>query len=271
MKKLLRVWRLIAAAALMALALTAGAAAAEFPCGDGVTASLEGGVLTLRGVGMVTDGWGWAAQKESITALVVEQGVTVLGDELFMDCTALESVALPESLQAVGCSAFENCTALAAVELPEGVTSVAQRAFYGCTALRSIRFPSTLRSLEKEVLAGCGLEQLILPEKAAYIDEGALRDCKALKDVAIPVKVRLIGKDAFAGCDQLATVSFNGGRGKWDGIKVDKGNEALTQAEVYCYGGVSRNFAAIAALVIGMGMMYFGISRRRKAREELGS
>lgn len=82
-----------------ALWITPAAAAQSGRCGEGVEWSLDGGVLRISGHGAMTnytdeDLPPWHESAGSITAAVVEQGVTTVGNLAFFGCSALGSVTL---------------------------------------------------------------------------------------------------------------------------------------------------------------------------------
>lgn len=88
-------------------------------CGDYVSWALgNDGTLVISGSGAMDDYSNtdetrmspWENLKTEITVLVIENGVTRIGDAAFGNCTGLRKVYLPESLTEVGESAFENST-----------------------------------------------------------------------------------------------------------------------------------------------------------------
>ena len=90
--------------------------------------------LHISGRGAIPDYWGdttktpnWPAWHEycaSVTTLVIEEGVSSIGDRAFMNCEKLDTVMLPTSLIEIGASAFENCASLQEINIPETVTSI---------------------------------------------------------------------------------------------------------------------------------------------------
>ena len=62
-------------------------------------------------------------------------GYTKVRGNLFVDCTNLAHVSLPESLTSIGEYAFSGCSSLALTSLPEGLMSIERGAFGGCTSL----------------------------------------------------------------------------------------------------------------------------------------
>lgn len=88
-------------------------------CGADLTWTLdENGTLTISGTGDMDDynSWGnpapWNDWKQQINAVVIEEGVTSIGDYTFSDHKKLTNVTLPESLTSIGDSAFWCCDGL---------------------------------------------------------------------------------------------------------------------------------------------------------------
>ncbi len=104
---------------------------------------------------------GWFRDRESIRSVVICDGVTDIGENLFYRCTALEEVDFPETVTTIRSSAFEKCTALVTIEIPYGVEDVQGYAFENCTALKAVMFPSSLTHIGIRAFQYCGaLERL---------------------------------------------------------------------------------------------------------------
>ena len=93
-------------------------------CGDEVSWTLNGGTLTITGTGAMWDytfsDHSMFYEREDISAVVIESGVTHIGAYLFHGCHGIESVSIPDSVSSVGSSAFIYCTHLNNVVIPEG-------------------------------------------------------------------------------------------------------------------------------------------------------
>lgn len=99
----------------LVLVPTAALAAEETSgtCGDNVTWSLQNGVLTISGTGQMENFYNsdaWHDQRDTITSLVISEGVTSIGDFAFSGCTALTNVTIPDSVAGIGSWAFNGCT-----------------------------------------------------------------------------------------------------------------------------------------------------------------
>ncbi len=68
-------------------------------CGDNATWSYEGTTLTISGTGAIADyEYGeapWIDYAEEITSLVIEKGITSIGNNAFAGCEKLNSVQYP--------------------------------------------------------------------------------------------------------------------------------------------------------------------------------
>lgn len=73
----------------------------------------------------------------TLKSVTIPSTVTEIGAKAFLNCSALETVALSSGLTTIGDMAFGN-TALQAVEIPETVTSIGKTAFGGKTPLRTV-------------------------------------------------------------------------------------------------------------------------------------
>ena len=214
-------------------------------CGDNLTWVLGyDGVLTISGSGEMGDYSGeyrngeyrtttpWSGYREQVTAVVVESGVTSIGQYAFSGCSSLTSVtipagvtsigysafsdcsnlttaAIPESITSIGASAFSGCSSLTSVTIPEGMTSIGERTFSGCSSLTSVTIPESLTSIGTYVFSGCtSLTGVTIPESVTEIASGTFQSCTSLKSIIIPASVTSIGTDAFSGCSSLTSVTI---------------------------------------------------------------
>lgn len=184
-------------------------------CGNGLTWSVDGGVLTVSGSGVMEDYLSgedipWLTYADSITSVVIEEGVTAIGNKAFFGCTALKELTLPEGLQSIGDEAFLECRSLTSISFPSSLTEIGGGAFQGCRGLTEVNFSEGLQAVNEWTFAVCeGLTAVDLPESLTCIGEYAFYS-SGLETVNIPAGVTAIGKEAFGCCEKLESMELDG-------------------------------------------------------------
>ena len=205
---------------LFAALMSVGMWAVPATCGDGLTWSYSSNTLTIsydgQGTGVMDDydevnsyaNYPWLAFKDDITTVVIEEGVTTIGEMACDQMTNLESVSLPSTLLSIKDAAFEYCAKLQSITLPSGLTSIGLYAFYGCEALTSINIPSGVTDLPEMSLYGCyALQTVTLPEGLLTIGKMAFMYSDLLS-ITLPSTLTSIGQEAFRGSDKLANITM---------------------------------------------------------------
>lgn len=110
----------------------------------------DDGTLTISGTDMPNysspDYAPWYSQCNKIKKIVIEYGVTNIGDRAFSGCTSLTSITIPESVTSIGQGAFCNCWALTSITIPNSVTSIRDDTFSRCGSLSSVTIPYSVNS-----------------------------------------------------------------------------------------------------------------------------
>ena len=147
---------LILAACAVMSPITAGAKAVTIP-GDGLTYSFNEstGVFTVSGNGDMYDfrdsnilnnkQTPWSGIKDKIKTVVIEEGVTGIGEYSFFNCKNLTTVKLASTVKSIRGSgqtgglnssstglsygAFRDCTSLTTINFPEGLEEIGTAAF----------------------------------------------------------------------------------------------------------------------------------------------
>ena len=81
--------------------------------------------------------------------------VTIIGEDAFRGCTALEQVEIPQGVKVIGCGAFAQCSSLGRVSLPEGLVKIGDNAFASCRSLTSLRIPQSVRRIGRTAFQHC--------------------------------------------------------------------------------------------------------------------
>jgi len=135
-------------------------------CGTNVTWYLTcDGVLTISGTGMMANygtstSMPWYAHRNDIKSVVINPGVTNVGQYAFYNCINLTSVSIPSSVTTIGGSAFYGCSSLPSITIPSSVQTIGQYAFRNCTSLTSVTIPSGVTSIGSYAFYNTGLTDI---------------------------------------------------------------------------------------------------------------
>jgi len=147
----------------------------KWECGaysaSSMVATLKKNKLTISGSGKMKnyeDSAPWC--KESITHIIIEEGVMDIGQNAFNGCIGVKSVEISNTVYNIGKSAFNNCTSLTSIFLPESIKKIDDYVFYKCTSLEKVNIPCKTESLGKCVFSHCfALKSLTIPENVRSI------------------------------------------------------------------------------------------------------
>ena len=97
-------------------------------CGERLTWALVDGTLTISGTGAMDNynyhSMPWYSKRDQIHTVVIEEGVTSIGNHAFYSCENVESITIPEGVTNIGDYALESCSSLAYIILPSSIRSI---------------------------------------------------------------------------------------------------------------------------------------------------
>ena len=257
----------------MALTLLPGTAWASDPpetsgtLGDNLTWDFDkdSGTLTVNGTGDMPD-FAWViygkededlmqawqfivyyatyiSEEYSIKHIVIQDGITSIGENMFAYIANLETVSIPDSVTVISQNAF-YASGMPTITIPNSVHSIGQSAFWNCWNLESIVIPNSVTTLGRGAFESCdNLKSVILSDGLTYIDKDAFSVCPLLTEINIPSGVTSIGERAFAWdrgitsiiipdsvvsigseafreCDNLKDVYYTGSAEQWEKIEI---------------------------------------------------
>ena len=145
----------------------------------------------------------------SLTSITLPDSVTSIGDCAFVFCVGLSSITLPDSVTSIGDSAFKNCSSLTSITIPDRVTSIEPYAFDNCSSLTSITIPNSITSIGASAFYNCrSLTSITIPDRVTSIESRAFTGCSSLTSITIPDSVTSIGYATFAGCSSLTSITI---------------------------------------------------------------
>jgi len=113
-------------AAMMTVVFKANAEVINYVCGENCTATLdEKGVLRVSGTGVMDDysvanrADGPFYQNMNIKTVIIEDGITRVGENIFSTCGNLKKIELADSVQVVGEYAFDNISNIQSVTMSD--------------------------------------------------------------------------------------------------------------------------------------------------------
>ena len=162
--------------------------------------------------------------------------VRALPDELFSSspysgCDSLTEVILGEGVETIGNAAFRACKALRTVRLPRGLLAIGRSAFEGCALPDGVELPASLVSIGARAFSNTALGQIVLPDSVTEVGTGAFSGCKTLKEIVVPAS---LGKDCawLRNTASIERIFFKGTREDWSGFPAGEGYPTAT---VYYY------------------------------------
>ena len=191
---------------------------------DGFFANLKGSV-DENGKPIAVPAERWA----DLTEVVIEDGVTEIGKDVFQGCVGLTKVTIPASVKKIGTWSFYMCKGLKNVDIPanmeigdssfrqsglEQVTvsggSVGNYAFHRIDNLKKISI--NCETIGEEAFSGCDyLTDITLGENVKTLGDKAFYTCDALERVEIPSTVTDIGEKTFYSCPALKEAIIRAG------------------------------------------------------------
>ena len=159
---------------------------------------------------------------ETLTHVVIPEGMTVIGDSAFSRCSKLVSAEIPSTVQTLNRALFEGCFRLTSVNLPEGITSIPDSLFSGCSSLKSITIPSTVTNLHGWAFKKClRLTEITIPEGVTEIGNGAFEGCRDLATLYLPTTLTTLSGTTFKDCGSLKDVHYSGNIAQWCSVRID--------------------------------------------------
>ncbi len=144
---------------------------------------------------------------EKIKYKNTEYEVTIIGDFAFDLGANLKTVKLPNSIKKIGISSF-NCSGINSIELPSSIEFIDGFAFGNCKNLKAISIPEKVTEIPDDFAFGCvGLTEIVIPENVTRIGMLAFYGCNNLKKITIGPNVKTISISAFGNCPNIEEVT----------------------------------------------------------------
>jgi hypothetical protein len=147
--------------------------------------------------------------KDSITDVIIEYGVTSIGKKAFNDFINLTSVIIPNSVNRIGDEAFAGCSTMTSITIPNSVRYIGLAAF-AFSGFTSMTIPDSVTSINSCMFIGCKkMTSVTLHSRVGTIHDFAFAGCTGLTSITIPNSVYSIFAYAFDDCVNLTSIIIN--------------------------------------------------------------
>jgi len=150
----------------------------------------------------------WFLGDDTITEVVIPEGVETIGSYAFANLTKLEKVTLPSTLVRIEFGAFMGCTSLKTVKGIENVKFINRSAFEGCR-LSELKLDNVVAIADRAFAGNAKLTKLTLGKGLQSIGAYAFSGDAALSTVTVNSPTVKLGAYAFDRCESLAAISIN--------------------------------------------------------------
>ena len=243
------------------------------------------GVLDIYGSGQMSNMTVYGGRPWSdldVKTVLIEEGVTSIGNYRFRYCNGLEEVNIPSTVTEIGPGNFFNCPALKDIviapnnqsylfedgvlfnkdktellkclnnksgdyQVPSTVKKIWSYAFQKCNSLTSVTIPNSVTTVENGTFSSCeSLASVTLPTSLTYIPGWMFSGCFQLDNVVVLGQITSVGEGAFNRCNNLTKVLYNGSEAEWNAVQIDSDNNELTAAAKHFNGLYIENNQLIA-------------------------
>lgn len=167
--------------------------------------------------GVTTIGQEAFVNFKNLTSVTLSNTVTVVDEFAFSGCSQLSTIMIPESTTQIGLASFEYCAGLKSVMLPKNIGYISCYAFFECTSLSDIFYSGTGNDWSEvyideynDPLTSASIHYItsadfILPFSLSVISDSAFAG-GAFSYVRLSENTATVEKNAFANCPNLKYV-----------------------------------------------------------------
>lgn len=163
-------------------------------------------------------------ENTTLKEVILPEGLISIEEAAFANCTALEKLNVPSTVNTLGRWILEN-TKVTSFTIPQGVTEIPASCFYG-SAITTISIPTSVKTIGNWAFQDAKLTEVVIPSSVTSIGKWAfgcendnptlqsviieaniteIPECcfylqTKLTSLSLPEGITAIGNDAFCGC-----------------------------------------------------------------------
>lgn len=153
---------------------------------EAIEVDSENPLLTTDGKALYSfDGSILVALAVPVERYSVQAGCRAIAKKAFSHFSCLETVGLPDSIEAIGDFSFSK-TSVKTFEAPKSLRSIGEKAFFNCSKLSSVRLNEGLVDVQNNAFSGTAIKELRLPASVERLGN----------PLAADVGLSYVGRDA---------------------------------------------------------------------------
>ena len=158
------------------------------------------GVLTISGKGDIKgklEDIPWLDYREAIKSVVLQNGVTGIGNYAFVHCRSMESIAIPMSVTSIEDWTFDICPGLISIEVAADNPCFSSQdgVLFNKDRTELLRYPMNKPDVAYNI-----------PDGVKHIGKTAFQRSHGLVSITISKDVKDMAVDLFNGCRGLASI-----------------------------------------------------------------
>ena len=154
----------------------------------------------------------WFIGDDTITKVIIPEGIETIGSFAFANLTALKEVVIPSTVTTIDYGAFYGCKNLTKVTGIENVKFINQSAFQDCALDGTLNLKNAIAIGDYAFwnsYRGNAFTSLTLSENCKSVGAYAFANNRSLATLNIESDFLKLGKYAFSGCGELTSASVN--------------------------------------------------------------
>ena len=158
-----------------------------------------------------------------IKSVVVQEGITKLGNALFYRCQNMQTISLPSTLTelgyrifAQGSGGFQSYGGLTELTLPAGIQKLGGNALRQ-TNITELVIPARVSVIEDYFLSTCTKLKTVRAE-SSVLGSFMFVQCTALESLTISTNCKTFGSNMLTYCESLTTITYEGTKEQWNAI-----------------------------------------------------
>ena len=187
---------------------------------------LENGSLTVFGTGVIPNYYEetppWSSRADMIASVTIEEGITTVGYNAFVDFPLLTSVSIPSTVTAMHDPSFKNCPKLEQIHIASiaawskitfaysssnPLQNANAQLYLDGQALTDIVIPGSVGAVGRYTFAYGHFRSVTIEEDVTTIGEYAFRSAQ-IDNLSLPVSLISIEQSAFEGSQLPNTIVF---------------------------------------------------------------